>query len=192
MEKKKIGYNVLVVILFAVVCFLTVYILVKRTAGDDCATSDNLSTIAEDKLYSYSSVAGSYKVEVPVSIADLPNFDSVYYSLYLSEDGTFSYHFALTAGSSILGNYVIRDNKVVLNYLLIGGSDSSFSPIDGQNIIEIGDNYLVDNDARFSDETVISTIKLIKQNDEGQSYKDFFKNALEDGYLYNNTNNAND
>lgn len=43
MKKKKIGYNVLVIILFAIVCFLTVYIIVNRKVGSDCASIGNVT-----------------------------------------------------------------------------------------------------------------------------------------------------
>ena len=192
MEKRKIGYSVLVVILFAVICFLTVYILVNRKAGDDCAknqlsqNSTNLET-TKTKIYINEDIAGVYEVIENANVPTLPNIEEITSRLTLGTDGTFKYESILIAGY-VSGNYYIEDNKIILNELLKGGSDTSVKPINEQKIIEITDNGMIDNTPEYSEYIGKNSITLVKKTDFEINHEQPLSKILKNAYLDNENN----
>ena len=130
-EKKKIScsYAVLVIILFATVCFLTDYILIDRklrscncpkceVTGNEVLSidKDNIQN-GENNSYNYENVVGYYSYSSKSETGEW--FNDIHYSLYLYEDATFylSYQHQKDIGG-IMGNYILDGNEITLNYIL--------------------------------------------------------------------------
>ena len=180
-DKKKIScsYALLVIILFAVVCFLTCYIVIDRKLNENNGTvkdnnivnentgnndSDELNNKEDFNLYSYDNIAGLY-----TNSYEFENEDGrrdFYAKLNLYNDGTFNYSESVYAYSSIMGNYIIKDNRIILNYLFRQGSDVGIYITNGTREIIIEDeNTLIDNNSGGFEYGGIKKINLIKQSD---------------------------
>lgn len=112
--KKRINsnYGILVILLFAIVAFLTDYIIIERKIRvcecPECETtsneviSDNTQVI-ENQTYSYEDIAGYY------------TFKDMHYYLYsdgkfIAESKNDSYGYV-----GFIGNYIIENSKIVFN-----------------------------------------------------------------------------
>lgn len=102
------------------------------------------------------------------------------YSLYLWENGTFQYeHFYDTSneygGGGIIGNYIIEDNVIKLNYLFTTGTDISLSVTKGNKELKI-DSYesITFTDADFNNNKIVLKKDNDKENNELYKNHDFF------------------
>lgn len=178
--KKKISsnYGILVIILFATVCFLTDYIYIGRKLNEgknsvietntDCVNSvcncDNDSVLS----YSYNDIFGVYYAEL--------KYDDVTsdVTLTLFDDYTFTYEHSFPSGHTVYGNYIIDDDTIVLNYLYSKGiGDASLNSINNyKNIIKIeSTDKLVDTIENLY--PGITEINLIRKNDDSVTMSTF-------------------
>ena len=124
----------------------------------------------KDKSYTYNDIAGLYTYDESIKFEDETFTAS--YQLYLYEDGTFIYTRAMNAISGNLGNYIIVDDEIHLNYLFSSGSDVALSVMSGNKVLKInGDNSLTETDA---DSKEIKFVKVSKDKEnEYLKYNDF-------------------
>lgn len=110
------------------------------------------------------------------------------YTLYLSENGTFRYQYVMNTVSSVIGNYIIVDDEIRLNYLFTGGSDAGINATNGSKVLKIKDkNTLVDDDAHFYTNGGSKTIDLTKDNSNSYNSNEFDLNYIVNNYgLFNN------
>ena len=161
-EKKtiKCSYAVLVIILFATVAFLTDYIIIDRkTRKCDCpkceATNNEVisgdienkdntdnTQVTENQTYSYEDIAGVYHALVT-------NQDGQEFSLFLTlnDDYTFVYNYSVASGNVIYGNYIIDNDKIVLNSLFVSGHGDASVRYHGKKFVIdiISSDQVVDN-----------------------------------------------
>ena len=90
--------------------------------------------------------------------------------------------------NSVIGNYIIVDDEIRLNYLFTGGSDAGINATNGSKVLKIKDkNTLVDDDAHFYTNGGLKTIDLTKDNSNSYNTNEFDLNYIVNNYgLFNN------
>lgn len=153
MRKLKINYSLLIIIMFAVICFLTDYIVINRKLRKDSTINTNIEN-------SYESILGCYQ-GYPI---DMEN-DNGIAGLSLYSDGTYSFGWA--PGLHTIGNYIIVDNKLYMNDLFSVGSDPTMEILDSSRILTIGEeSTLYDNDMIINaDDNNYKGVKFIKKSE---------------------------
>ncbi len=73
------------------------------------------------KTYSYKEMKGKYTGTVKDSTSDGPELAA---ELYLNDDGTFCFEYAVDAAAGFFGNYIINNDEIMLNTLFTHGSDA--------------------------------------------------------------------
>lgn len=148
--------NIFLVVLVLLVIGLGGYIVYGKVVDKDKESTDskvevkeNTTTTKEEtvKKYTYKEIAGNYYFETDAKIADMPGAMARFY-LVLDERGTFNYRY--TNGNSpmgILGNYIIENNKITLNYIFETNGGAGIAYKEGSKIIDINNNELIDNDS---------------------------------------------
>ena len=115
-------------------------------------SKSNIAQQENQKLYSYKDIKGFYGFKRKIQ-------DDVeeYYYLYLYENGTFKYQYGTMSVSSIIGNYIIEDNKLILNKIFVGGGDVGLRTSSGEMELTINpDGTITDS--------YISSLVIYNQN----------------------------
>ena len=172
---KKCNY-ILPLFLILIIGILCGYIFTLKD-NQKCVDDNN-----KKNVYTYNDISGYYSFKDTNPNNDGREELSTFgYYLYLSENGTFKYQYVMNTGSSIIGNYIIVDDEIRLNYLFNGGSDAAVSATNGEKVLKITDkNTLVDNEAHFSSQGGSETISLTR---DSSSYS---KNEYDINYIINN------
>lgn len=181
-------------ILLIIIGILCGYILFNNQDSKNTTTNTNTNETAKTTVtnndYSYNTISGFYTFqEKNPNNEHREELSSFNYGLYLSENGTFRYQFLMNTVSSIMGNYIIIDDEVRLNYLFVGGNDASISATSGSQILKIKDkDTLIDNNAHFHNQGGSSTINLTRDdNSDYYDKKEFDLNHIINHYgLFNN------
>ena len=132
--------NAVILILSVLVIGLGSYLIFDKVINKkESKTIDNNSTVASNN-YAYDKIAGKYVLEN----SDVSNLSSI---LYLKNNGMFVYDQGNDySHAGRIGNYIINDDKVYLNYLFAFGGDIELSVIKGSKVINIESvDVLVDN-----------------------------------------------
>lgn len=197
MEKGKnnnglVALLVVVIIVMAIIIFLL--LIGKINLNKD--NSSNIETITNNNItnkktsYNYSDIKGLYEYKSENMIDESGTEFSASYFLYLYENGTFNYRMASFSSYGYMGNYIISDNTVVLNYLFSNNSGSEIEVTTGTKTLTINsDNTLTDTNqliTAIKDTSVILTKASLTEENEFLQSNDFTK-ILND---YNITNNA--
>ena len=104
-------------------------------------------------------IVGKYEYVTEAKSAEIP---STSYVIELFENGIFRYRTARGGPIGVVGNYVLNNNQIVLNYLLRTGSDTFLDPLKGSNILTINDdNSITGSVKKFAEEDKI-TVNLKK------------------------------
>lgn len=91
--------------------------------------------------YTYDDIKGLYTYRSETIIdEELGNEYDAFYYLYLNENGTFSYRMGTGAPFGYMGNYIIKDNTIVLNYLFSTNSGAEIIVTTGSKTITITAN----------------------------------------------------
>ena len=134
---------VLFIILSAFLCFYIVfnkiYINKNNEILESCREySDSVSSLSKDnkKIYTIDDVAGYYKGE------DFePRFEgddiTFIYGLELNSNGTFVYLIANEISNYIIGNYIIKDDTIILNHLYKTCGGACKQKFKGQTTLKI-------------------------------------------------------
>lgn len=181
-EKKtiKCSYAVLVIILFAALCFVTDYAIIERKMNKcscpDCSASGNTNVVNDNtnKTIQFSDLVGSYKYVYDYKFGNEDK--SSEYRLDLDDNGIFYYSFA-TPGcvSKIMGNYFIDDNKLYLNGTVSFGVDEHI----GSNLNKQVFDITSDGNIRISS----------PESCDSEVVEPFVLNKTDDTYYLNNLNN---
>ena len=86
--------------------------------------------------YTYDSMKGLYKYASETVEDEYGEHTALYY-LYLNENGTFNYKMGTGALHGHIGNYIIKDNTIVLNYLFSTNSGAGIDATTGSKTITI-------------------------------------------------------
>lgn len=127
MEKKSKGKTITIVILVLMVLGLAGYIVYDKVIvkeKDEKEVANKVEEKTNENIYIYDQIKGVYHGTIKDESDGVVN--EITYNLYLDEDGTFVYQTFNNLGgaaSNLLGNYIIKDNKIILNSLFNQGSD---------------------------------------------------------------------
>ncbi len=138
----KCSYAVLVIILFAALCFVTDYAIIERKMNKcscpDCSASGNTNIVSDNtnKTIQFSDLVGSYKYVYDYKFGNEDK--SSEYRLDLDDNGIFYYSFA-TPGcvSKSMGNYFIDGDKLYLNETISFGVDEHVSSNGSKKVFDI-------------------------------------------------------
>lgn len=183
-----------IILLIIIVCLCAYIFLCTECKGKDTKTNNSeiKQTVTNDNNYTYMDIASFYSFKDSNSNSEGREELSTFgYTLYLAENGTFRYQYTMNTVSSVMGNYIIVDDEIRLNYLFTGGSDAGINATNGSKVLKIKDkNTLVDNDAYFYTNGGSKTIDLTKDNSNSYSSNEFDLNYIVNNYgLFNKTNN---
>lgn len=190
--------NIFIIILAILVLGLGGYLVYdkvidKDVKGEVKEESGKQNEIIEQKEYTYESVKGLYKntTETTINVDGEINLVARY-DLYLYDNGTFNYRYGTMTRMGYMGNYIIKDNTIVLNYLFSTGNDMGISVTNGSKTLIINDDGSITDDKQDLITLSLTSIKLEKAtaNEEIEflNENDFSK-VLNDYYISNNAIN---
>ena len=175
------------IILGILVVVMGIYIVCNAPAKNDDTKQPNTN---ENIEYIYDNIKGLYTfTSDPIDYGN-ENVLTTFFYLYLYENGTFTYRMGRAAPFGYMGNYIITDNTIVLNYLFSTNSGAGINVTTGSKIITITDkDTLVDVDPIITIPDTKS-VTLKKASDEEASrflqYEDF-SYILNNYLIVNNT-----
>ena len=115
--------------------------------------------------YSYSDIQGFYKGVARDKEEEETNRE---YELYLSENGTYLYINYVGSQVGTIGNYIVKGDKIILNYLFDTGNDISLTATEGKKTLNIGkNNSIIDSEP---ERTKSTSIELKKENVPDDSF----------------------
>ncbi len=142
--------------------------------------------------YTYDDVKGLYTYTSETIQDEEGNEIAALYRLYLSENGTFSYKMGTGALNGHIGNYVIKGNTLVLNYLFRTDNGTGVFATTGSKTITItATDTLVDADPSITVENVKSAILKKASSEEESEYSKYedVSYILSNYDLFNNVTN---
>ena len=159
-ENKKLKLLLVILSLFTVgLCAYTVYQIWDKGSTYKCTE--------EKESYSYASMEGIYKLSTEVEIDG--GKEKAGATLYLWRDGTFKYEQSVLAPMGQLGNYIIEENKIKLNYLFETNSGAGVNVITGEKELTINSiNSIEDVSIKWG--TVKFSGTLQRQNEDVRKY----------------------
>lgn len=139
--------------------------------------------------YTYDGIKGLYTYFGDKKTVSPENEISAFFYLYLDENGTFNYKMGTAAPYGYMGNYIIKDNTIILNYLFRTSSGADITVTSGSKTITItSDGSLVDFDPSVNmDDLTSVTLKKASAEQESQFLQsDDFSKIINDYYIINN------
>ncbi len=122
-------------VIIAIILGVLVVVMGSYIAYDDFAKT-------ESKVHTYNDIKGLYTyTSETIKDDELGHEYFAFYYLYLNENGTFNYRMGTGAPWGYVGNYVIKDNTIILNYLFRTNSGAEITVTTGSKTIAITDNH---------------------------------------------------
>ncbi len=189
--KNNKGLVITIIILVVLAVVMASYIIYGFCANKNTDNNKNDETIE----YTYDSIKGLYTYFGETKKTELGNEYAAFFYLYLYENGTFNYKMGTAAPYGYMGNYIIKDNTIILNYLFRTSSGADITVTSGTKTITItSDGSLVDSDPTVNmDDLTSVTLKKESSEKENQflygdevSYSHDFSKILNDYYIINN------
>ena len=197
--KKKKNNTWIIVVLVILVLGLGGYLIYDKVIDkigkeEVKEESDKQNEIIEQKEYTYESIKGLYKntTETTMNVDDEKINLVASYNLYLYDNGTFNYRYGTMTRMGYIGNYIIKDNTIILNYLFSTGNDMGISVTNGSKTLIINeDGSITDNK---QDLTTLSLTSIILEKTTANEENEFlnendFSKVLNDYYISNNATN---
>ncbi|MDO4963099.1 MAG: hypothetical protein Q4E75_03275 [bacterium] len=159
-EKSKNRLVIIVVFLILIIFGLVGYIIYDKFMSNNDVINVNENNNEEQKIeqsrqYTYEDVAGVYYYETEMykPIEEEEFYLHNNYFLTLSDDGTFSLDVAVMSHGGLIGNYILKGNKVILNILFSTNNGAGFGfTEDMKQHIELtikDDNTLLTNNSKI-------------------------------------------
>lgn len=121
----------------------------KITNTQIIAKNTNAASVNEEtKSYSYKDIKGLYRFAKEIQNSD------VRYDLYMYDNGTFEYMYCFDTEASIIGNYIIEDNVIILNKIFAGGNDVGLGTTTGQIKLKINSDGTITDTNNLVDEKI--------------------------------------
>lgn len=162
MKNNKISIVLIGVLLIAISYIICdkVYLEPKmlKIDNDNLEKCNNKSSNA----YQYSDIKGLYHYTTNTFTDESGNEVAITYNLYLYENGTFNYQTNNNIKTGIIGNYIIENNKIILNYLFETGSGVGYTYLGGTKTLIINNNYTILDNEESVTELDLSSIALEK------------------------------
>ncbi len=144
-----------------------------------CETNENkkINSNEETKKYDYDSFSGLYLfTSKPFYSEANDGVVTPTYKLYLYDDGTFNYQLGYVISMGKVGNYIIKNNTIVLNYLFETSSDAALNVVSGEKVLSInGDNSLTDNNQEIP---IVEDKSIILKKSSAEEEEEFLKNNM--------------
>ena len=197
----KINNNNKVVILLLVIIIVILSLLcilfATETISFNSITSNEFNQNIKDDnketvKYDYKSIKGLYKYIGETMKDENGNEFNASYNLYLYENGTFNYAMGTFGPFGYIGNYIIENNNIILNYLFSTNSGAGIDVTSGSKIITINNNNtLVDVNQSINIVNMTSvTLKKATFTEENEFLQDAdFSNILKNYHIINNVSN---
>ena len=136
---KKIIITLMIIVLL--LCVLFILAITGEVSINSKVKSTNLSVKNIEKTtYTYEEIKGLYSFESEITKDENDNEYKKSYTLYLYENGTFRYRNSTFAPTGYIGNYIIIDDKIILNYLYSTNSGVGIFAAKGSTEIKIINN----------------------------------------------------
>lgn len=140
---------------------------------------------SEATIYTYHDLQGLYTYTTETIAEDTGDEYTAFYDLYLDENGTFTYRMGTGAPSGYIGNYVIKDDALVLNYWFRTNSGAGLTVTVGSKTLSIASgDTLVDADPSLIVGNLTSVILKKASAAEEQEYAQYDKDV---SYILNNS-----
>ena len=182
MEQKQtkdvlILFLVVIVTILATLCvlFLTGTIKVKNDSINDNTNIGNKDSIYN---YDYGNLKGLYSFRKVLGYDENGEYDIIVnYDLYLYENGTFIYRNDMSLSpSAFLGNYVIEDDQILLNYMFRAGSGVGMTYVSDNKVIKINSlTSLTDNKQPIESDLIKDKIVTLEKK-SSEEEKTFLEN----------------
>ncbi len=191
MMKNNRGLLIAAIVLAVLVLVMGSYIIYDNYTNKNTDNDDSDEVIE----YTYDDIKGLYTYFGEPQKDENGSEHAAYFYLYLYENGTFNYKMGIEAPYGYMGNYIIKDNTIVLNYLFRTNSGAGINVTSGSKTITItSDGSLVDDDPTVNmDDLTSVTLKKASSERESQflygddvSYSNDFSKILNDYYISNN------
>jgi len=189
---------IIVLIVITIIMGIITILALNGTISLNQKRTDNTEEITDNTqnntpVYNYSNIKGLYTF-TGNEITDENNnkFTPTYY-LYLYENGTFNYKLSMGAPFGYMGNYIIIDNKIILNYLFSTNSGAGINVTEGTHTININDdNTLIDTNQPIDTINLTSvTLEKATLEDENTFLNgNDFSNILNNYHISNNIPNT--
>lgn len=191
-----IALLIVIIVILSALCILlaTGTISFKSNDVDNNETNQNVNMNDNDNKfeYDYKSIKGLYKYTSETMKDENGNEYEASYNLYLYDNGTFNYRMATMVPYGYMGNYIIEDNTIVLNYLFETNSGAGIDVTTGTKKITITDeNTLVDVNQSISIVNMTSvTLEKATSAEENEFLQgNDFSNILKNYHITNNVPN---
>jgi len=186
-ENNNKGIIIFLIIITIIMGIITILAL-NGTISLKQKQTENTEEITDNtQIYNYSDIKGLYTFVSEKIIEENNNEITPSYNLFLYENGMFQYQLSTIYPFGYIGNYIIKDNQIVLNYLFSTNSGASIDVTEGTHTITINDNNkLIDNNQPISN---INLTKITLTKDENNTIK--YENTFNKINNYEITNNSN-
>ena len=187
-EKNTIVYKISIIVLFVIICLLVIYIVnIKRNNSETENDVSSKTTITDcSKTYSANDFVGYYVFEQKINGGTYQKEELAFRYLYLGEDGTFTYDSGLGETSSkILGNYYIKGNKLILNFLFSEPVKGELYFSNGNYELEILSNTQLKSNLGF---TGIPSVTMVKKDEVSNEIKDQYWNIIKNNKVHDYSN----
>ena len=137
-KRLKVLIVIMIIVLLGVGCY---HYYVTYINVDKCANDSKVNEKQDDNL-SYEEISGYYTAEIQENSTSKTS-----YSLYLYDNGTFSFSWSYMAPVGFIGNYTIKGNQIILNPLYDINSGASKSKTKNvTTILTVNQDKTIDTD----------------------------------------------
>lgn len=161
----------------------------EKSDSNENTGNDSSAAVME---YTYDDIKGLYTYTSETRINEFGDEFNSFYYLYLYENGTFNYRMGTGAPYGYMGNYIIKDNTIVLNYLFSTNSGAGIYVTTGSKTITItAEDTLIDAKPTVPlDSTTKVTLKKASSKEASEfSQSEDFSYILENYEITNNASN---
>lgn len=144
-----------------------------------CEPCDNkgLSNNGEQQKTDYDSFTGLYSYTgEPIYSEANDGMLTPTYKLYLYENGTFNYQVGYVISMGKIGNYIIKNDTIVLNYFFESSSDAALNVINGEKVLVINsDKSLTDNN---QENPIVKEKSIVLKKASDEEEKEYLQNHM--------------
>ena len=163
---------IFIIVILAVLCvlFATGTISLKSDSENNNQNTNDTTNTMETSKNNINSIAGMYTAKFE-NLKGVGDEDTASITLYLYENGVFTYVFSHYAPTGVLGNYTIEDDKIILTNWFNSNSGTELNITKGNKTLTINsDGSITDNNLKNKPlvDNNITTANLIKSDSQSQ------------------------
>lgn len=176
--------KIVIVTLCTIIFMLCLFITYDKLLPKDNNINNQISTKDNnDTEKSIKDIIGKYEYAAERTSNEAPNST---YTLNLYENGIFKYTASKGGQVGIIGNYVVDNNQLKLNYIFLTGSDVSLNPLKGTSVLTINEDGSIIGTVKdyFTTSSQITvTFKQSSKTSDELNLNEFMCGTLYDGTL---------